>query len=67
MALTQKKLVKFWGTVLEKRPYNLDISPCDFHIFGPLKKAIKDLIFYCDSEVMGNVPKPILISTKELL
>ncbi|GBO05744.1 hypothetical protein AVEN_69862-1 [Araneus ventricosus] len=35
------KLRKFGWTVLEHQPYSPDLSPCDFHIVGPLKKTLK--------------------------
>ncbi|GBO26065.1 hypothetical protein AVEN_258180-1 [Araneus ventricosus] len=35
---TLEFLEKFRWEVLQHPPYSLDISPCDSHIFGPLKK-----------------------------
>jgi len=29
----------YW-TPLEHPPYSPDLSPCDFHMFGPLKEAL---------------------------
>lgn len=26
---------------LAQLPYNLDLSPCDFHVFDPFKKTLK--------------------------
>jgi len=31
--------------------YSLDFLPCHFHIFGPIKKALKDCIFTADRDV----------------
>ncbi|GBN43383.1 hypothetical protein AVEN_859-1 [Araneus ventricosus] len=39
------KLTKFGWTVLENQPYSPDLSPCDFHIFGTLKQALKCRLF----------------------
>jgi histone-lysine N-methyltransferase SETMAR len=27
--------------VLDHPPYSPDLSPCDYHVFGPLKKTLK--------------------------
>lgn len=34
--IQQKKL-----KILHHPPYNPDLSPCDFHVFGPMKKGGK--------------------------
>jgi len=39
-ALTQEKLAQMYWTVLEHPPYSPDLSPCDYHMFGPLKEAL---------------------------
>lgn len=41
--------------ILEHPPYSPDLSPCDFHIFGPLKKALKGNRFQSDEEVQNAV------------
>lgn len=41
--------------VLEHPPYSPDLSPCDFHVFGPLKKALKGQRFQSDAEVQQAV------------
>ncbi|GFS62542.1 hypothetical protein TNIN_134411 [Trichonephila inaurata madagascariensis] len=32
---------KFKWEQLDHPPYSLDMSPCDFHVLGPLKKRLK--------------------------
>lgn len=49
-ALTRKR----WE-VLEHPAYSPDLSPCDFHIFGPLKKFLKGQPFRSDEEVKTAV------------
>ena len=39
-ALTQEKLAKMYWTALEHPPYSPDLSPCNYHMFGPLKEAL---------------------------
>ena len=39
--LVRDKLQGFGWEALQYPPYNLDLSPCDFHIFGDLKKHIR--------------------------
>ena len=46
MALLQK----FKWEVLGHPPYNPDLSPCDYTIFGPLKKALRCKQFTLDEE-----------------
>ena len=36
-------------------PYSPDLSPCDFHVFGPLKKALKGHRFTDNNEVRETV------------
>jgi len=43
-----------WG-VLHHPPYSPDLSPCDFHVFGPLKKAWKGHRFTDNDEVRETV------------
>jgi hypothetical protein len=44
-ALTQGKLAQMYWTALEHPPYSLDLSPCDYHMFGPLKGALRGAAF----------------------
>lgn len=41
--------------ILEHPPYCQDLAPCDFHIFRPLKNALKDRRFELDPEVENAV------------
>ena len=41
--------------VLPHPSYSPDLSPCDFHLFGPLKKALKGHRFNSDTEVVTAV------------
>ena len=38
---TQEAIVKFGWTVLTHPPYSPDLAPSDFHLFGPLKDALR--------------------------
>jgi len=35
----------YW-TALEHPPYSPDLSPCDYHMFGPLKEALGGTAFW---------------------
>jgi len=39
-ALTEEKLAHLYWTALQHPPYSPDLSPCDYHMFGPLKEAL---------------------------
>ncbi|GBO14025.1 hypothetical protein AVEN_240043-1 [Araneus ventricosus] len=41
--------------VLEHPPYSPDLSPCDFHIFGALKKALQGTRFHSEDAVKEAV------------
>jgi hypothetical protein len=36
--------------VLNHPPYSLELSSCDFHVFSPLKIALKDCRFMLDND-----------------
>jgi hypothetical protein len=36
--------------VLDHPPHSLDLSPCEFHVFNPLKKALKSRRFWSDED-----------------
>ena len=36
-------------------PYSPDLAPSDFHLFGPLKKSMKEIHFQTDEEVKAAV------------
>ncbi|GBN87323.1 hypothetical protein AVEN_46108-1 [Araneus ventricosus] len=40
-----------WWETLEHPPYSPDLSPCDFHVSGPLKQAIRGHRFTTVDEV----------------
>lgn len=54
-ALTQEKLRQIHWETLEHPPYSPDLSPCDFHLFGPLKEALGGNRFESDEEVQEFV------------
>ncbi|XP_011865779.1 PREDICTED: histone-lysine N-methyltransferase SETMAR-like [Vollenhovia emeryi] len=43
--------LQFRWEALTHPPYSPDLSPCDFHIFGALKKDIRGRRFASDAEV----------------
>ena len=49
--LVRDKLQRFGWETLQHPPYNPDVSPCDFHIFGDLKKYFHGCRFHSDEEV----------------
>ncbi|GBM55591.1 hypothetical protein AVEN_74545-1 [Araneus ventricosus] len=49
------KLTKFGRKVLEHQPYCPNLSPCDIHIFGSLKKILKGRHFYSDIQVIDTI------------
>ncbi|KAG8236150.1 hypothetical protein J437_LFUL001583 [Ladona fulva] len=50
--LMRDKLQRFGCETLQHPPYTPDHSPCDFHIFGDLKKDIRGRRFHTDKEVL---------------
>jgi hypothetical protein len=51
----QSKLNAMRWEVFTQPAYNLDLSPCNFHIFGPLKKDLKGCMFTLGDNVQDNV------------
>ena len=49
--LVRDKLQRFGWETLQHPPFSSDLSPCDFHVFGDLKKAIPRHRFHSDEEV----------------
>lgn len=39
-AQTRQKIEDLFWNTLEHPPYSPDLSPCDYHLFGPLKEAL---------------------------
>ena len=56
-ALTKEKLAQMYWTALEHQLYSPDISPCDYHMFGPLKEALGVQRFGNDEQVKNFVLK----------
>lgn len=54
-AQTVQKLDQLGWETLEHPPYSPDLSPCDFHLFGPLKEALGGQKFHSDNEVEAYV------------
>ena len=54
-SVTHSKLIKFNWEQLGHPPYSSDILLCDFHLFGPLKKHLKELCFNLDDELKDAV------------
>ena len=53
--VTRSVLDKFKWEQLEHPPYSPDMSPCDFHLFSPLKKFLKGKRFNSDDELKDTV------------
>ncbi|GFY56226.1 histone-lysine N-methyltransferase SETMAR [Trichonephila inaurata madagascariensis] len=53
--VTQMELDKFKWETLDYPPYSTDMSPCDFHVFGPLKKHLKGKRFNSDDVLKDTV------------
>ena len=56
-AITQEKLAEMNWTVLEHPPYSPNLSPCDYHMFGPLKEALGGQRFDDDVQVENFLRK----------
>ena len=48
--LVMDKLQRFGWETLQHPPYSPDLSPCDLHISGDLKKDIRGRLFHSDEE-----------------
>lgn len=53
--IVQETLAKKNWEVLHHPAYSPDLSPCDFHLFGPLKRALKGQRFNSDADVKTAV------------
>ena len=54
--MVRDKLQRFGWETLQHPPYSLDLSPCDFHFFGDLKKDIPERRFHSDESArVGEV------------
>jgi histone-lysine N-methyltransferase SETMAR len=54
---TQDTLRRFGWGVLHNPPYSPDLSPCDYNVFGPLKKTLNGRQFNSDEAVREAVEK----------
>ena len=50
--ITCEKMQHFQWEVLPDPPYSPDLTPCDYHVFGPMKKAHKGQHFATDADVL---------------
>ena len=53
--VTHTKRAKFKWEQLEHLSYSPDMLPCDFHVFGPMKKPLKRPHFNSDNELKDAV------------
>ncbi|XP_035232758.1 histone-lysine N-methyltransferase SETMAR-like, partial [Stegodyphus dumicola] len=60
--VTHMELFKFKWETLDHPPYSPDMSPCDFYVFGPLKKHLKGKRFHSD-DVLKDAVKDWYIET----
>jgi len=51
----QEAITKFGWTVLPHPPYSPDLAPSVFHLFGPLKDALRGTRFEDDESVIRAV------------
>ena len=54
-SLTEEKLAQLYWTALQHPPYSPDLSPCDYHMFGPFKEALGGQRFDDDEQVQNFV------------
>jgi hypothetical protein len=54
-AHTKKTLQELKCEALNHLPYSSDVAPSDFHLFGPLKKALRGRQFADDDKVKDKV------------
>ena len=63
--VTHMELAKFKWEPLDHPPYSPDMSPCDFHVFGPLKKHLKGKCFISDGALKDDVKDWVSSRPKE--
>ncbi|GFV54871.1 histone-lysine N-methyltransferase SETMAR [Trichonephila clavipes] len=51
----QMELDRFKWETLGNPPYSSDMSPCNFHVFGPMKKHLKGKRFNSDDVLKDTV------------
>lgn len=52
--VTQDFLSKLKCDVWKHPPYSPDLSPCDFHVFGPIKNDLATVRYSTDDEVKNS-------------
>jgi len=52
--LTTEVITKFGQTVLMYPPFSPDLSPSDFHLFGPLKDSLSGQHYCTDDKAPQN-------------
>lgn len=52
---TRQEITRHGWTTLPHPPYSPDLAPSDFHLFGPMKEALRGQRFSTDGEVMTAV------------
>jgi histone-lysine N-methyltransferase SETMAR len=56
---TREAITKLQWTVLPHPPYSPDLAPSGYHIFSPLKDAIRRKKFEDDEEVISEVKRSL--------
>lgn len=64
-ARTQEMIAKFRWEVLRHPPYSPDLSPCDYHVFSPLKKHLRSCHFASDGDLKAEASKWLRHQPKE--
>jgi hypothetical protein len=54
---TREAITKLQWTVLSHPPYSPDLAPSNYHLFGPLKDAIRGKRFEDDKEVITEAKR----------
>jgi histone-lysine N-methyltransferase SETMAR len=54
---THKAITKLQWTVLHHPPYSPNLAASDYHVFSPLKDAIRGKKFEDDEEVISEVKR----------
>jgi hypothetical protein len=62
---TREAIATMGWTVLSHPPYSPDLAPPDFHIFGPLKDALRGRRFTEDDELKHSVREELRRFSKE--
>ena len=68
---TREAISSFGWTTISHPPYSPDLTPSDFHLFGPLKESLRGRYFSNDEEVKTALRKwlktqPIEFYNKEI-